>query len=217
MKKIMMGDRLKGGVDAKNLGKYLKHFDPKEVKMGVKDEKEHTTNAKVAAEIASDHLSKEPHYYSKLKKAHIESTDVFNFNFFDILETNSEDEPIGGWSDKSKVTEPVKKETLKVQAVKKFKDITRAEKRAASPGHLLKQSQRLLQREKYKAEYTKMGMSPENIEASLSVFNTQKLGRDRPLTSQFRKERLFLFHGKDSNKLRGNTEDKIPFRKLDGK
>lgn len=96
MHRIDEKDRLKGGVDAENLGKYLKRFDPKEVKMGVKDEKEHTKDPRIAAEIASDHLSDSPHYYSRLKAAHIESTDVFEFNFHDIIETEDPDDvPIG--------------------------------------------------------------------------------------------------------------------------
>src|ERR1035438_7589557 len=92
--KIRFEDRLKGGVDVANLGKYLNRFDPKEVKMGIKDEKEHTNDPKIAAEIASDHLATEPHYYSKLKKAHVESIDVFEFNFFDILESDYNETPL---------------------------------------------------------------------------------------------------------------------------
>lgn len=45
------------------------HINPVELAMGVAVEMEHTTDEKVAAEIALDHLSKEPNYYSKLKNA----------------------------------------------------------------------------------------------------------------------------------------------------
>jgi len=90
MRRIDEKDHLKGGVDAKNLKKFLNRFDPKEVKMGVEDEKEHTKDPAVAAEIASDHLAGSPHYYSRLKRAHIESTDIFDFNFHDILESNDD-------------------------------------------------------------------------------------------------------------------------------
>ena len=48
-------------------------FDPKEVRMGVKVEMEHTDDRRVALEICLDHLSEDPHYYSKLKKIHKEA------------------------------------------------------------------------------------------------------------------------------------------------
>lgn len=38
------------------------------IKDGMKIEKEHTTNPKIAAEIARDHLGEKPNYYKKLKK-----------------------------------------------------------------------------------------------------------------------------------------------------
>lgn len=43
-------------------------FDPKELKKGIKHELEHTKNRKIAKEIAKDHLSEDPNYYTKLKK-----------------------------------------------------------------------------------------------------------------------------------------------------
>jgi hypothetical protein len=43
-------------------------FDPKQLKMGIKIEKEHTTNTLVAELIAKDHLAEDPKYYTKLKK-----------------------------------------------------------------------------------------------------------------------------------------------------
>ena len=39
-----------------------------QLKKGTKVEKEHTTNKKVAREIASDHLAELPDYYDRLKK-----------------------------------------------------------------------------------------------------------------------------------------------------
>lgn len=39
-----------------------------QLKQGIKIEKEHTTNAKVAREIALDHLGERPDYYKRLKK-----------------------------------------------------------------------------------------------------------------------------------------------------
>ena len=40
----------------------------KQLKMGIKDEMEHTDNPKIAREIAMDHLFKDPNYYTKEKK-----------------------------------------------------------------------------------------------------------------------------------------------------
>jgi hypothetical protein len=59
-------DKIKGGIADK-----LKpsDVDQKELKEGVKDEfSEHTNSKSVAKEIAMDHLAKEPHYYSNMKK-----------------------------------------------------------------------------------------------------------------------------------------------------
>ena len=41
----------------------------KQLDIGIKSEKEHTSNYDTAKEIALDHLSEDPHYYSKLKAA----------------------------------------------------------------------------------------------------------------------------------------------------
>lgn len=43
-------------------------IDPQELKMGVEVEKEHTTDLKLAMQIATDHLKEDPRYYSKLKR-----------------------------------------------------------------------------------------------------------------------------------------------------
>jgi len=43
-------------------------FDPKQMAMGEKVEKEHTSNPAIAREISHDHLKEDPRYYSKLKK-----------------------------------------------------------------------------------------------------------------------------------------------------
>jgi hypothetical protein len=42
-------------------------YDPKQLKMGIKVEQEHTTNKKIAEIIAKHHLSEDPKYYTKLK------------------------------------------------------------------------------------------------------------------------------------------------------
>ena len=44
-------------------------FDPKEMEMGIKTELEHTDDKEKAKEIAMDHLTEDPKYYSKLKGA----------------------------------------------------------------------------------------------------------------------------------------------------
>jgi hypothetical protein len=57
-------EHLKGG---KGDGKQDVEFDPKELAMGVEVEREHTNNALTAKEIAKDHLSEIPDYYTRLK------------------------------------------------------------------------------------------------------------------------------------------------------
>lgn len=56
-------------IGGKGDDKSLSSFNPKEVKMGRIVEKEHTKYPKVAGEITADHLTEDPHYYSKLKDA----------------------------------------------------------------------------------------------------------------------------------------------------
>lgn len=58
-------DRLPGG---KADDKTPADFDPKKLREGAKHEREHTSNPKIAEEIAMDHLSEDPRYYSKLKR-----------------------------------------------------------------------------------------------------------------------------------------------------
>lgn len=45
-----------------------KRFDKQQLKMGVKVEKEHTNNPKIAKQIAKAHLSEFPTYYTGLIK-----------------------------------------------------------------------------------------------------------------------------------------------------
>ena len=40
----------------------------KQLELGIKVEKEHTSSVRVAREIASDHLNERPDYYQRLKK-----------------------------------------------------------------------------------------------------------------------------------------------------
>lgn len=62
-------DQLPGGkADKMN----PKDFDKKELAMGIKHEMEHTDDPNKAREIAMDHLSENPKYYSELKKAKVD-------------------------------------------------------------------------------------------------------------------------------------------------
>ncbi len=58
-------DKLQGGL-AK--GKPDSDFDKKELELGIRTELEHTTDRAIAKEIAKDHLTENPKYYSILKK-----------------------------------------------------------------------------------------------------------------------------------------------------
>lgn len=47
-------------------------YDPKQLKMGIDVEREHTTDSDIAEIIAKHHLAEDPQYYTKLNK--MEST-----------------------------------------------------------------------------------------------------------------------------------------------
>lgn len=66
----MNGDMLRGG---KGDRAKPSDFDPQELKRGIEVEMEHTKSRRIAREIALDHLSEDPRYYSKLKKIHRET------------------------------------------------------------------------------------------------------------------------------------------------
>lgn len=68
----VVGNELKGGVGDATAPSDV---NPAELAMGVQVEMEHTNDLKVATEIALDHLSEEPHYYTKLNQAGL--TDEF--------------------------------------------------------------------------------------------------------------------------------------------
>ena len=60
------GNELKGGIgDSTAPADVIPH----ELAMGVTTEMEHTSDVKIATEIALDHLTKDPHYYTKLNNA----------------------------------------------------------------------------------------------------------------------------------------------------
>ena len=58
-----------------------KDVDPKELKKGIEVEKEHTTDIETATRIALNHLSEDPHYYTKLAKAKLEE-EPFSINWW---------------------------------------------------------------------------------------------------------------------------------------
>lgn len=58
-------DEIHGGLGDK---KKPEDFDPKALAMGIKVEREHTDDHHLAEEIAMDHLTEDPHYYTKLAK-----------------------------------------------------------------------------------------------------------------------------------------------------
>jgi hypothetical protein len=60
---------LKGGL-ADNIK--TSEFSKSQLKKGIKIEREHTTNAKIAQEIAEDHLMENPKYYDALEKMEAE-------------------------------------------------------------------------------------------------------------------------------------------------
>ncbi len=80
-------DKLKGGL-ADDLTKKdiadkfnIKVSDiNKELSLGVKIEKEHTADEKIAKEIALDHLAEIPDYYSRLKKMEKEAKQYWKEN-----------------------------------------------------------------------------------------------------------------------------------------
>jgi hypothetical protein len=57
-----MREILKGGMGDKKRDSF---FNRKELKLGIQIEKEHTANRNIAKEIAKDHLTEFPKYYSK--------------------------------------------------------------------------------------------------------------------------------------------------------
>jgi hypothetical protein len=57
-------DLLKGGLADKSKPS---DFDPKQLAMGIEVEREHSSNPKIAREVAMDHLKEIPDYYTRLK------------------------------------------------------------------------------------------------------------------------------------------------------
>lgn len=62
---VLVADKLPGG---KGDNTKPSEVDQKELAMGIKEEMEHTDDPEIAEEIALDHLTETPNYYSKMKK-----------------------------------------------------------------------------------------------------------------------------------------------------
>lgn len=58
-------EKIPGG---RSSGKSPSDFDPTLIEEGLKVEKEHTTDKRVAVEIVMDHLMESDNYYKELKK-----------------------------------------------------------------------------------------------------------------------------------------------------
>lgn len=72
IRNILLEDLLPGGLGDDTDPDTL---DQRELSMGKKDEMEHTNDPKKAKEIAIDHLTKNPHMYSDMKKAGLDEDD----------------------------------------------------------------------------------------------------------------------------------------------
>jgi hypothetical protein len=70
LKALYAEDKLPGGVGD---GRSPSEFDPAELAKGIEVEMEHTDDRTLAREIAIDHLSEDPHYYTKLATIHDEA------------------------------------------------------------------------------------------------------------------------------------------------
>lgn len=78
----MKTDKIRGGKGDKAKPS---DFDSEQLKMGIEVEMEHTKDRRLAREIAMDHLSEDPRYYSKLKKIHKEHAMRSDMHSFEEL------------------------------------------------------------------------------------------------------------------------------------
>ena len=72
---------------------YDDEIDPRELAMGVEEEFEHTDDPNTARRIALDHLTEDPHYYSRLKRCFAEKNPFYGpeltyaaKEYFDLLD-----------------------------------------------------------------------------------------------------------------------------------
>ena len=66
---VMGEEKISGG---KGDGRPDSDYDEEELKRGIAHEMEHSNDSAIAKEIAKDHLSENPRYYSELSKANID-------------------------------------------------------------------------------------------------------------------------------------------------
>jgi hypothetical protein len=69
---MVLTEYIKNSVPLKNIGKHRdvpdEKFNPEELAMGIKVEYEHTDDPGISKEIAKDHLSELPDYYTRLRE-----------------------------------------------------------------------------------------------------------------------------------------------------
>ena len=64
MRLVIKAERIPGGLAD---GRPDSDFDPEQLAAGIRVEMEHTSDRRVAKEIAKDHLTEDNNYYKKLK------------------------------------------------------------------------------------------------------------------------------------------------------
>ncbi len=67
-------DLIPGG---RAMGRRPEEFDPQQLSIGQRVEMEHTTDPRVAREIAMDHLTEDPEYYRKLARIDREAAEIY--------------------------------------------------------------------------------------------------------------------------------------------
>jgi len=58
-----------GRLGMTNMYRIQESWSPKEIDLGWEEEQEHSSDTGIIMHIVRDHLTQDPHYYSKLKKA----------------------------------------------------------------------------------------------------------------------------------------------------
>lgn len=108
-------------VDPSDIERMVSHLED-QLSMGVEVEMEHTNDASLAKEIAMDHLTEDPNYYTKLKKIEEKMVNVISFDDF-IAESHLFE------GDKVEQTTPLSMpspdDDIKIRVVKKIKDNTK--------------------------------------------------------------------------------------------
>jgi len=99
---LSKGEKIPGGLAA---GKSPEDYDSKALAAGIKVELEHTSDRKVAQEIAMDHLEEDPKYYEKLARMEGEDSTKKSFGV-SPPEKDEEEEPELGTGEEEEELEP---------------------------------------------------------------------------------------------------------------